>query len=496
MKPAYQVGIVGAGFAGLVAALRLQKAGRDSFIIFERASEVGGTWRDNVYPGCACDIPSPLYSFSSEPNPDWSRLFSGQPEIFNYLKGVVTKNSLQKHIRYNAEIVEACFDKEEGYWAVKTRNGLATTVKVLLLAVGPLNRPHIPDIAGLTDYTGTWFHSSNWSTHYNLAGKRVAVIGTGASAIQIVPAIAPSVAQLTVFQRTPAWITSRFDKPMRSSSKAAFRKYPLIQRMQREFFYWLNEFFGLGFVGNKTINRLMTWAALRKLKKEVKDPETRRRLTPNYTIGCKRILKSDDFYPTFNLSHVNLVTERIERFTAKGILTQDGREHILDAVIFGTGFVAADIEMDTKIIGLTDQNLINHWRESGAEAYLGTTVAGYPNLAFVLGPNTGLGHNSVVHMMESQMNYIMQYIDYLETSGPGSYLDIKPQAQQDYNQEIQQRLKDTVWASGCKSWYLNAKGKNTTLYPGLTVRFRKETKQFNQEVYELVKQEEIAENAK
>ncbi|WP_247234429.1 NAD(P)/FAD-dependent oxidoreductase [Telluribacter sp. SYSU D00476] len=492
MDQEYQVGIVGAGFAGLVAALRLRKAGRDSFVIFERASEVGGTWRDNRYPGCACDIPSPLYSFSTEPNPEWSQLYSGQPEIFEYLKGVVSKNSLKGHIRYNTEIVDARFAKEEGYWVVKDQKGLATNVRVLLLAVGPLNRPHIPRFAGLDDYKGTWFHSSEWKTHYDLTGKRVAVIGTGASAIQIVPAIAPSVGQLTVFQRTPAWITSRFDRPMGPKSKALFRRFPLMQRMQREFFYWLNELFGLGFVGNKSINRLMTWAALRKLSKEVKDPDTRRRLTPSYTIGCKRILKSDDYYQTFNLPHVSLVTEEITCFTDGGILTRDGQEHVLDAVIFGTGFVAADIEMETRITGLTDQNLIDLWRRTGAEAYLGTTVAGYPNLAFVLGPNTGLGHNSVVHMMESQMNYIMQYIEYLEASGPGSYLDIRPQAQQAYNQEIQERLKGTVWSSGCKSWYLNTKGKNTTLYPGLTVRFRKETRRFNPEVYELVKQEEPA----
>lgn len=311
-------------------------------------------------------------------------------------------------------------------------------------------------------------------------------MGTGASAIQVVPNIAPLVSQLLVLQRTPAWVSDRFDKEFSAFTKRLFRSFPFLQKLQRQALYRLNEFIGRGFIGNQKVNRLMGWMALRKLKKEVKDPETRKKLTPNYTIGCKRILRSDDFYPAFNLPHVHLVTEPVERFMEEGIQTRDGKEHSLDAIIFATGFVAADINVYTTIIGLKGRNLVEEWKEKGAEAYLGTTVSGYPNLAFILGPNTGLGHNSVVLMMEAQMNYIMQYIEFLEKNGKGAFLEQKEEVQQAYNKGLQQQFEGTVWTSGCKSWYFNANGKNTTLYPRLVETFRKETKKFQPADYQLV----------
>ncbi|EMR02457.1 flavin-containing monooxygenase [Cesiribacter andamanensis] len=481
----YQVGIIGAGFAGLVAALRLKKSGRDSFIIFERASEVGGTWRDNVYPGCACDVTSPLYSFADEPNPDWSRRYSTQPEILAYLKGVVARRGLDEHISYQADIVEARFLEQEGCWQLSDRQGRSWRVVLLLLALGPLNRPHMPHFPGLEDYKGRYFHSSQWETDFSLKGKRVAVIGTGASAIQIVPGIAPEVAQLVVLQRTPAWVGFRNDKPVSALGRWLNRHFPLWLRAKREAVYWLNETIGLGLVGNAYMNRLIRWLALRKLAKEVHDPLVRQQLTPQYTIGCKRILRSDDNYPTFNRPNVQLVTAPIARFTGQGIRTADGADYPLDAVIFATGFVAADITFYTRVLGLQGRSLTDEWKEKGAEAYLGTTVAGYPNMGFLLGPNTGLGHNSVVHIMESQMTYLMQYLQQLEQAAPGSYLEVRQEVQAAYNRRIQQQLQHTVWASGCKSWYLNKEGKNTTLYPRLTVHYRRESRRFDPAAYRL-----------
>lgn len=493
MKTDFQVGVVGAGFAGLVAALRLKKSGRENFIIFERAAEVGGTWRENIYPGCACDIASPLYSFAGEPRAGWSKMYAPQPEILAYIKNVVAVNGLEKHLRLNSDIVEAMFLEKEGHWKVTDRQGASYTVSVLLLGMGPLNRPHIPKFEGLDEFSGHTFHSARWDSSYRLEGKKVAVIGTGASAIQIVPAIASQVEHLTVLQRTPAWVAHRFDKRFSSFTKRLFKLLPALQRLQRETIYWLNELLGLGFIGHSRLNRLMAWLSLRKLTKEVKSPEVRKKLRPNYTIGCKRILRSDDFYPTFNRPNVQLVTDSIKCFTSGGVLMADGREHHFDAVIFATGFVAADINLYTRIIGRDGRSLIEEWKEKGAEAYLGSTVAGYPNLGFILGPNTGLGHNSVIHMMESQMNYLMQLIEYLEQKGEGIYLEVKEEVQEAYNNKLQEQFKGTVWNSGCQSWYMNEKGRNTTLFPRLTTTFRKLTKKFNPEDYRLIRQEKSAE---
>ena len=483
----YQVGIVGAGFAGLVAALRLKKSGRHSFVVFERAGEIGGTWRDNVYPGCACDVASPLYSFAQALNADWDQLYSSQPEILAYMKNVVQDNELEPHIRYHHDIVEARFQPQTGRWLVRARNGQEVTVAVLILGTGPLNRPSLPAFPGMEQFEGTVFHSSQWDKNGDLRNKRVAVIGTGASAIQIIPNIAPLVSHLTVFQRTPAWVTPRKNRRISAEEKHKWKRFPLLLKWQRESIYWLNEFLGLGFTGNQRINNIMRRYALRRLARQVRDPEIRKKLTPDYTIGCKRILRSDDYYPVFNRKNVTLVTEAIERFTTDGIVA-GGRFYPQDIVVLATGFVAADIDLYLQVIGKNGKNLIDEWKTSGAEVYLGTTVSGYPNLCFLLGPNTGLGHNSVVHMMESQMNYVMKYLAFLEKAGEGSFLDVKADVQQRYNEQLQQQFTGTVWSSGCKSWYTNAAGKNTTLYPRLSVTFRRLTKRFDPAAYTIHRQ--------
>lgn len=488
MKPDFQIGIVGAGFAGIIAALRLQQSKRDSFVIFERASEVGGTWRDNIYPGCACDVPSNLYSISFEPNPNWQRLYSSQPEILEYLKSLVRARGIENHIRYDSDIVNFEFIEKHGFWKLTDRRGETTIVKMLVMATGPFNRPQIPDFKGIETFRGKTLHSARWETSYDLTGKRVAVIGTGASAVQIVPAIAPDVAQLTVFQRTAAWLGNRMDREVSAEKKRKFQKYPILQKFRRGLLYWFLEFRGLMFLGNERIHRYFHRLSLEKLEREVKDPETRRKLTPDYKLGCKRILSSDDFYPTFNRANVSLEIDPIQEINGEGILTENGTLHELDTIIFATGFEVADFTTDMRVVGRGGRELFSEWKENGLEAYRGTTVSGFPNLTFILGPNTGLGHNSMIHMMESQMNYIMKYIELLEKTGDKGFLDLKPDVQQNYNLFLHENFQKTVWASGCKSWYVNAKGKNTTLYPRLTVSFRRETKRLDNREYDFVRQ--------
>jgi cation diffusion facilitator CzcD-associated flavoprotein CzcO len=483
MKDIYEVGIVGAGFGGLLAALELKCAGRNSFVIFERAREVGGVWRDNVYPGCACDVRSPLYAIHSQPNPHWSSSYASQPEILQYLIDTVKQNDLQKHIRFNANIAEVRFLEEEKCWRVVDQDGNDCLVRMLILALGPHSRPSVPSFKGRETFKGTTFHSSAWDPSIDLSGKRVAVVGTGASAIQIVPNIAPLVSRLVVFQRSPPWIISRGERKFSSIEQWLFKHVPQTQKLFRALIYWLMEFVGLAFLGNPRLNGWFAKFALNKLNREVRDPLIRQKLTPNYKIGCKRVLISDDFYPTFNQPHVQLVTECIDEITADGLRTKDGGIHDVDHIVFATGFIVADPDNFLKVVGRGGRILTDHWGQDGAEAYLGINVAGYPNLALLLGPNSGLNHSSAIHVMESQMKYILQYVAELDRIGNDYCLDVKPEVQQLYNIGLQDRLRNTVWLSGCTSWYLNRNGKNTTLYPGLTVQYRRLTARFNLEDY-------------
>lgn len=487
MKPDFQIGIVGAGFAGIIAALRLQQMKRDSFVIFERAKEVGGTWRDNIYPGCACDVPSNLYSISFEPNPNWQRLYSTQSEILEYLKSVVRKNDIEKHIRYDSEIVLYEFCEENGVWKLTDKRGKITIVKMLIVAVGPFNDPQMPDIKGIETFAGKSLHSAGWDADFEPKNKRIAIIGTGASAVQIVPTIAREAKHLTVFQRTAAWVGPRLDDEVSAKKRNRYSKFPFLQKLRRTILYWFLEFRGLLFTGNKWVYKYFHKLSLQKLEDEVEDPEIRRKLTPDYKLGCKRILSSDDYLPTFNRSNVTLETDSIAEIIPEGILTETGKLHELDAIIYATGFEVADFTTDMKVYGRDKRELFAEWRESGLEAYKGTVVSGFPNLTFLLGPNTGLGHNSMIHIMESQMNYILKYLELLEKKGEKDFIDLKPEAQKNYNEMLDEQFKTTVWASGCKSWYLNDAGRNTTLYPRLTARFRRETRRINAENYEFVK---------
>ncbi len=490
MKADVEVAIIGAGFAGLGAAIRLIKAGKTSFTVFERASQVGGTWRDNTYPGCACDVPSHLYSFSFEANPAWSRRYARQPEILGYLRQCVDTYGLQAHIRYDTEICHTVFNEVAGYWQLTDASGVQLTARVVIVATGPFSRPSTPALPGLTTFAGKAFHSSQWDPDISLAGQHVAVVGTGASAIQIVPELSKIAARVTIYQRTAPYVTPRLDKVISPPMHRLFQKAPLAQKLYRAWIYWLRELTGFSFIGNRPFNGIATSVAKAHLKATIKDPDLRRKATPDYTFGCKRVLVSDDYYPALNRPNVDLITAPIEQLTAKGIVANDGVERPADAIVFCTGFRVADIISTLQIIGRDGVNLFDRWLASGAQAYKGVSVSGFPNLLFMVGPNSGLGHNSIVHIIESQLNYVMAYLDLLHRRPEPTFLDVKAPVQAAYNDWIQGQLAGTVWATGCQSWFLNRQGRNTTIWPGLAATYRQQTRFVDPDDYERVQPEE------
>ncbi|MDI1436014.1 flavin-containing monooxygenase [Polyangium sorediatum] len=476
--------IVGSGFAGLAMAIRLKQAGIHDFILFEQAGRVGGTWRDNHYPGAACDVESHLYSFSFEPNPRWTRSFAPQAEILDYLEACARKYGLLPHIRLNTEVRRATFDERAGVWRVETSDGGTTMARVVVSACGGLNRPALPDIPGLGAFGGKTFHSARWDEHANLDGKTVAVIGTGASAIQIVPALAPKVGRLHLFQRTPPWILPKQDRAITPRERQWFARVPLLQRVARLRQYWWHELFALGFVAEPRVMKLAERLARMYLAKSVPDPVLREKLTPRYTMGCKRVLLSNDYYPALLRSNVELVTDPIEAIEAEGVRTSDGGFREVDTLILATGFQAAEAVAPFEIRGRGGRDLNDAWRD-GPEAYLGTTIAGFPNLFLIVGPNVGLGHSSMVFMIESQAAYVMSCIEAMRARR-WKFVDVRPEAQAEENRKLQARFPRTVWSTGCVSWYQTRSGKNTTLWPGFTFEYRLRTRRFDPAPYEVV----------
>jgi cation diffusion facilitator CzcD-associated flavoprotein CzcO len=469
------VAIVGAGFGGLGTAIRLKHAGITNFAVLEQADEVGGTWRDNSYPGCACDVPSHLYSFSFARNPDWSDTFSGQPEIWSYLTACVERFGIRPYLRLGHTVEEAAWDESESHWRLTTSHG-PLTARVLVIATGPLSDPSTPDIKGLDTFAGTTFHSARWRHDHDLTGERVAVIGTGASAIQFVPHVQPKVAQLTVFQRTPPWIIRRGSRRITGVERAMHR-VPGVLWARRSGIYWAREMFALGFLHpwfGKLTQRLLAESHLRR---QVPDEALRARLTPNYTMGCKRVLISNDYYPALAQPNVDVVTESIVEVRPTGVVTADGTEHPADTIIFGTGFHVTDMPVMHHIRGRDGRTLGQAWSPT-MRAYRGTTVAGFPNLFILLGPNTGLGHTSVVLMIESQIQHIMDVLDYQRRQGLTA-VEPTPDAQQRWVSDVDERMAGTVWAQGgCVSWYLDATGRNSTLWPGFATGFHQRLRRF------------------
>jgi len=474
--------IIGAGFSGLGMAIRLKEAGIENFTILERAEEVGGTWRDNHYPGAACDVASHLYSFSFEQNPNWSRAFGQQPEIFDYIKRCADKYDLRRHVRFNTTVTGASFDENRGLWNVSTADGNTLIGRVVVSAVGALSDPAYPSIKGLDSFTGKLMHTAAWDDDYELAGKRVAVIGSGASAIQVVPEVAKQVDKLHVFQRTPSWVMPKPDRPITAEEQNAFRKSSYKMELRRLSLYWFNELTAPIIISDlglfkKTAERVAKW----HIRKQVADPQMRREVTPDYKIGCKRILVSNDWYPALQEPHVELETDGIARITENGIVTQDGRTVEVDAIVCATGFKVPSKAAPFDTTGRRGLDLNAAW-DDGAEAYKGVTVSGFPNLFFLMGPNTGPSHTSVLEFTEQQMDYCLQAVQHMARKRL-KFIDVKKQVQDKFNRGIQWRMKYTSWTSGCNSWYLTDSGKNTTLYPGFNWEYRLRLLRFNANEY-------------
>ncbi|MEH6365886.1 MAG: NAD(P)/FAD-dependent oxidoreductase [Pseudomonas marincola] len=481
----HRVLIIGTGFGGVGLAIKLKQAGIDDFILLEKASGVGGTWRENSYPGAACDVPSHLYSFSFEPKLDWSRKFAPQAQILGYLQHCVAKYKLTESIRFNAEVVSAAFDATAGEWRVNLADGEQLSATVLVSACGQLSRPMYPKLAGIDAFKGPAFHSACWRHDLDLHGKRVGVIGTGASAIQFVPRIQPQVEHLTLFQRSAAYVISKPDRLYRAWELGLVKQMPWLQKIDRGLKYIHHEARGLAFISMPSLMKPMRYRFVQNLNKAIRDPAKRAALTPDYPMGCKRVLISNDYYPALAQDNVTLVNQAISHVSERGIVTQDGQEHVCDVLIYGTGFKTSEFLAPMQITGLDGVSLNQAWQE-GAQAYKGISVSGFPNFFMLYGPNTNLGHNSIIYMLESQYRYVLSAIKQLQ-SKQLRYVNLKPAVETNYNSGVQRAIKHTVWDQGCTSWYISAAGKHTNNWPGYTFSYRQLTRKMELTDYECVR---------
>jgi cation diffusion facilitator CzcD-associated flavoprotein CzcO len=480
----YTVVIIGSGFSGLCMGIALKKAGVTDFVILEKDTDFGGTWRVNTYPGAACDVPSHLYSFSFAQNAHWSRTFPTQPELLAYTERVATDHGMLAHIQQGRAFLGADFDETHGLWRVRTGRG-DLTAKVLVSATGALSRPALPALRGINTFTGKVFHSAYWDHGYDLAGKRVAVVGTGASAIQFIPEIVKKVAQLDVFQRTPPWVLPRPDRAITAPEKWLLQHVKPLQWLYRGLNYVHYEMRFLAFAKIPALMKLFEMQAKRHIEKQIPhDAALRAKVTPSYTMGCKRILIMNSYYPALAQPHVAVFNDPIAEVRAHSIVLHGGKEREVDAIIFGTGF---DVEHSMGTVEIKGRTgcLLSQSAHGGLEAYKGTALAGFPNFFMIIGPNTGLGHNSMVYMIESNVAYVLAAVLLIKAKQLHS-VEVKPDVVRNFNATIQKRLSTTVWNSGCKSWYLAAGGKNNTLWPGFTFEYRKITKKFDAAAYTLL----------
>ncbi|MET9290490.1 NAD(P)/FAD-dependent oxidoreductase [Streptomyces sp. NPDC003077] len=482
-----RVAVIGSGFGGLGAAVRLRREGITDFVVLERAGAVGGTWRDNDYPGCACDVPSHLYSFSFAPNPEWPRNFSGQAHIRAYLERVTDTFGLRPHLRFDSEVLGMRWNGEALHWEISTASG-ALTADVVVSATGPLSDPKIPDVPGLDGFPGKVFHSSRWDHGYDLRGKRVAMIGTGASAIQIVPSIQPVVGRLALFQRTPAWVLPRADRRITGAERWLHTKVPATRTMRRGLLWGIRELQVSAFTKRPKELGLIEFLAKGHIRKAIKDPMLRAKLTPDYRIGCKRILLSNDYYPALAQPNVDVVAAGLKEVRGNVLVGSDGSETEADAIVFGTGFHVTDMPIARRVTGVHGTTLAEEWKD-GMEALRGASAAGFPNFLTIIGPNTGLGNSSMILIIESQLNYMADFVRQLDTLGGGGKiaLDARPSAVHAWSHGVQRRMERTVWNTGCDSWYLDANGRNTTVWPGTTAEFRKVTRRIDLAEYEVLR---------
>ncbi|KNY22901.1 NAD(P)/FAD-dependent oxidoreductase [Methylobacterium sp. ARG-1] len=478
-----EVLIVGAGFSGLAMAIRCRQAGIGPMRVIEKAEDIGGTWRENTYPGAACDVPSHLYSLSFAPKPDWTRMYAPQPEIQAYLCETAERHGLMPLIQLGTAFSGATWDEAHALWHVETDRGPITT-RAIVSAMGGLHHPAYPDLPGRDAFAGPAFHTAAWDHSVDLAGKRVGVIGTGASAIQVVPEIAKVAGHLTLFQRTPPWIMPKHDHAIADSTKARYRRLPFLRRLERARLFWLHElraFFG--FTKVSTLTKQAEGLARHHLAKAVPDRALRAKLTPNYRLGCKRVLISDEYYPALQRPNVALATGDIARITEAGVTTVDGRAHALDVIVYATGFDVTGSFARMNLVGRNGQRLAEAWSD-GMGAYQGITVAGFPNYFMLLGPNTGLGHNSIISMIEIQVRHVLDCLAALR--GGARAIEVRPEAQARFLDWIRTRLADSIWQrGGCRSWYLDAQGRNTTLWPDSVMAYRRSARRARMADYRL-----------
>ncbi|MBS62097.1 NAD(P)/FAD-dependent oxidoreductase [Salinisphaera sp.] len=482
MAESHDVAIIGAGFGGIGMAIALKQRGKHSLVILEKEGEVGGAWRDNTYPGAACDVPSRLYSFSFAKKFDWSRRFAPQAEIFAYLRQCADDYGLHPHLRFNTEVEQARFDEAAGLWHIRTPHG-EIHARVLITATGQLNRPAWPSIPGRERFQGPAFHSARWDHDVDLVGKTVAVVGTGASAIQFVPEVAKQAKKVRLFQRSAAYVIPKPDRVYSSAEQKLMERMPLLQKLDRGRIYAQNEARVLGFTAVQSAMGFYQRLFKRYLKRCISDPQLREKLTPDYPLGCKRILISNDYFQAIERYGIEVHTGGVGAITETGVVDAKGQHHEADVLIYGTGFQATDFLAPMTILGREGRDLNDAWRD-GAEAYLGINVHGFPNMFMLYGPNTNLGHNSIVYMLESQIAYVMSALEVLEQGGH-RFMDVDADVQDRFNSDLQEQIRHTVWDKDCHSWYKTESGKNTNNWPGFTFTYRRRTQTLDTRDYEL-----------
>ncbi|RZL78074.1 MAG: NAD(P)/FAD-dependent oxidoreductase [Rhodococcus sp. (in: high G+C Gram-positive bacteria)] len=478
----YDILIVGAGISGIGAAIRLKQSGIDNFAILEKGDALGGTWRDNTYPGCACDVPSALYSYSFAPNREWSRLFAGQDEIRGYIERTAAEHGVPEHVKFGTEMRRAQWSERSRRWTVDTFAG-TFTANAVVAAAGPWNEPLVPDVPGLDTFTGEVFHSSRWNHSYDLTGKRVAVVGTGASAVQFVPAIAPKVGALHLYQRTAQWVLPKPDHTLPGVERAILRRVPGAIRALRRIEYTIMESLGLGF-RHPWILRVIQQIGKAQLRAQVRDPQLRKALTPDYTLGCKRLLLSNTYYPALTRPNVEVHANAVQSVRGNVVVGSDGAEREVDAIIFGTGFHILDMPIGSKVFDGEGRSLDDHWKGS-PQAYLGTTVAGFPNAFVLLGPALGTGHTSAFMILEAQLEYLIQAVTQARSNG-WTRMEPRREVQDAFNAQVQEALATTVYnAGGCQSYFLDVNGRNSFNWPWSTDRMRRRLGRFDEAAYDV-----------
>ncbi|HVJ94586.1 MAG TPA: NAD(P)/FAD-dependent oxidoreductase [Labilithrix sp.] len=486
----FEIIIMGGGPSGIGAAIQLRQRGIFDFALFEKANALGGTWRDNTYPGCACDVPSALYSYSFAPNPEWTRAFAGQEEIRAYLETVARRHGVPEHVRFGVEVLRARFRAQTKLWELETNRGVFTA-RVLIAGTGPWHEPLVPELPGLSDFPGKVFHSSRWDHTYDLTNQRVVVVGTGASAVQFVPKIQPRVSALHLFQRTAQWVLPKPDHYVPHVERWLLRTAPAAQRALRAAEYAAMEAFGLGFRRPWILQQIQRIGLLH-LRARVKDRALRERLTPDYTLGCKRLLMSNSYYPALTKSNVSVYATAVREIRGSTVIGADGSTAEADAIIFGTGFHILDMPLADKVFDSEGRSLAAHWRGS-PQAYLGTTVSGFPNLFLLLGPNLGTGHSSAFTVLEAQLAYTMTAICTMRARGLAT-MDVRPEVQAAYNAEVQRELPRTVYNSGgCSSYYLDVNGRNSFSWPWSTNALSARVGTFDLDAYDVTEQQALRE---